>query len=375
MRSHAALVIVILSLLAAGTGAAQPTVGETSLQGDVAADDGPEETVITVHVRENGDAHWNVTTRFALADENETAAFDRLADDFEDGDVETRFSIDVFERLAERSSDETGRRMSITDVQWTTHATNETGRLTLSFTWTEFARTEFARTEEERLVVDDAFDRGSGTWLPSLSANQTLVIVPPPGYAVTNSPPGVGVNNGAIRVRGPHSFASNGLEITLEGDAEQGIAALLSDLNVQELSVLAVLLTAMGVGGFGVYVWTRRRHGPSAGLRSEQRETVAEHEPTAEAAAGANADGSDAVEDEPDDVAEELLSDEERIERLIERNDGRMMQAKIVKETGWSNAKVSQLLSSMDEEGRITKLRIGRQNLIAFPDEDVTEFD
>jgi hypothetical protein len=67
----------------------------------------------------------------------------------------------------------------------------------------------------------------------------------------------------------------------------------------------------------------------------------------------------------------ELLSDEERVEYLLERNGGRMKQASIVKETGWSNAKVSQLLSSMDEEDRVDKLRIGRENLISLPEESV----
>jgi uncharacterized membrane protein len=60
---------------------------------------------------------------------------------------------------------------------------------------------------------------------------------------------------------------------------------------------------------------------------------------------------------------------------LLERNGGRMKQANIVPETGWSNAKVSQLLSAMDEADRIDKLRIGRENLISLPGEDVTELD
>jgi uncharacterized membrane protein len=50
-----------------------------------------------------------------------------------------------------------------------------------------------------------------------------------------------------------------------------------------------------------------------------------------------------------------------------------MKQASIVEETGWSNAKVSQLLSAMDEAGRVDKLRIGRENLISLPDEEVAE--
>ncbi|WP_246023006.1 helix-turn-helix transcriptional regulator [Halosimplex halophilum] len=97
------------------------------------------------------------------------------------------------------------------------------------------------------------------------------------------------------------------------------------------------------------------------------------------AAAGDDADTDtetdDGADDEDDGIDEELLSDEERVERLIEENGGRMKQAAIVQETGWSNAKVSQLLSAMDEEGRIDKLRIGRENLISFPDEDVTDLD
>jgi len=50
-----------------------------------------------------------------------------------------------------------------------------------------------------------------------------------------------------------------------------------------------------------------------------------------------------------------------------------MKQSKIVEETRWSTAKVSQLLSAMDDEGRIEKLRIGRENLISLPGEGVND--
>ncbi len=71
----------------------------------------------------------------------------------------------------------------------------------------------------------------------------------------------------------------------------------------------------------------------------------------------------------------DLLSDEERVEHLLKQNGGRMKQATIVKETNWSNAKVSQLLSAMNENNSVNKLRIGRENLITLPGEDVTDFD
>ncbi|ADJ14927.1 helix-turn-helix transcriptional regulator [Halalkalicoccus jeotgali] len=75
-----------------------------------------------------------------------------------------------------------------------------------------------------------------------------------------------------------------------------------------------------------------------------------------------------AIEDDPGPTDEPAaLTDEERIHRLLESNQGRMRQRRIVEETDWSKSKVSTLLSSMESEGTITKLRIGRENLISHP--------
>jgi hypothetical protein len=63
---------------------------------------------------------------------------------------------------------------------------------------------------------------------------------------------------------------------------------------------------------------------------------------------------------------EELMTDEDRVLALLRNNDGRMKQVNIVNETGWSKSKVSMLLSDMDEEGLISKLRVGRENLISI---------
>ncbi|MFC6990132.1 helix-turn-helix transcriptional regulator [Haloplanus sp. GCM10025708] len=94
-------------------------------------------------------------------------------------------------------------------------------------------------------------------------------------------------------------------------------------------------------------------------------------EPSTDGDATASADaGPSEAEPEPAEPDVSLLSDEERVEHLLERNGGRMKQAQIVRETGWSDAKVSQLLSSMAEEDRVEKLRLGRENLISLPDEE-----
>lgn len=58
------------------------------------------------------------------------------------------------------------------------------------------------------------------------------------------------------------------------------------------------------------------------------------------------------------------LTDRERIERLLDENGGRMKQAEIVDSVEWSKAKVSRLLADLEADDEITKLRLGRENLI-----------
>ena len=353
MRVSAVLVVVLLSLLAVTGAAAQPAPFDA--RQDAPVDSVSRPTTVTIELQQDGDARWNVTTRFPLTTENETAAFRRVADDFEKGRLDTTFSTDVFETLADRASERTGRPMEITDVARTRNATNTTGRLTLTFTWTNFAR-----TSGSDIVLGDVFRLESGTWLPSITDGQRLVIRPPDRYGVDTSPNGIGVNNGVIDVNGSHDF-SGGLNVEYvrsQGEPPNG-------LDWSQLPVIVVLVMAMGVGGLGVYVWTKRQNEPVSSVRADG--------PVADEREETDVAPAPAAED--DEVREELLSDEERVERLIAENGGRMMQADIVKDTNWSNAKVSQLLSAMDEDGRINKLRIGRENLITFPDEDVTDIE
>jgi predicted transcriptional regulator len=45
-----------------------------------------------------------------------------------------------------------------------------------------------------------------------------------------------------------------------------------------------------------------------------------------------------------------------------------MKQNQVTEETGWSHRRVSQLISSMEKEGRVDKLQFGREKLILFPE-------
>ncbi|MFB6135771.1 MAG: helix-turn-helix transcriptional regulator [Halobacteriaceae archaeon] len=387
MRSPAAsfaiLALLWLSAPVAAGPAVAPATGPAAAPtaaGAVTPAAGPAVTVV-VDVRESGDAHWNVTARFALNSTNETAAFDRLAADFRRGEATTGFSATTFRALASAAANRTGREMDIREVERDAtlldHGENATGLLSLEFVWTGFAS-----TEGPGVVVGDVFE---GRW--SLAADHRLVVYPPPGFGAENVRPGPDqVQHGGLVWEGPRTFTASEPAITFargvttqtptttppggDGNERRSLFPLLAGGLVAAVAALAALWwyarRDRGVAGEGGPGAVDAPDGGSAGAGEAAPERADAGASGEAAGAGAGAGEGAAEESGGEEVDLDLLSDEERVERLLRRNDGRMKQASIVDETDWSNAKVSQLLSSMAEEGRVEKLRIGRENLITL---------
>jgi hypothetical protein len=372
---------------------------------------------IRVNLTGDGDARWTVVTRVALEDETDRAAFRDYVEDLRAGASprpRVGYSPETFRQFVDDVETDTGRaEMRIVDPEWNGTVRGDTGELWLSFTWTNFAR-----TDGDRVLLGDVFRTDLG-WFASLSSDQRLVIAPPPGYAVTESPfPIEGA--GTIRIDGaddvPDDVTAENASVVYEPTASTTSDPPPGGLSVELLGggVAVVILVAL-VAAYLVGRGSERDAGGSPGAAADPgtdagagAETsdggdaagptagdeggpspTSDGEPaaTGEGTGGATAAGTDvqagdgtatgdAAVDVADDgaaspVDEELLSDEERVERLLADNGGRMKQAQIVSETGWSNAKVSQLLSSMDDDDRVDKLRIGRENLISLPEESV----
>jgi uncharacterized membrane protein len=353
------------------------------------------ETTLIVALEDDGDARWTVETRLPLSGPNETQGFRELGTRYVDGEVQSATAPETFRRIATQVGEETGRQMAIENASrsWrivndtsevpgttaeatvtetttvdttpaettaTETALNRTGVLSFSFTWTNFAR-----TEENQVVVGDAFQT-SDRWLPGLRAGQTLILRAPENHSITSA--SVGHTRETVRWKGPTSFdgsalqatftSTNGTRTSPAGPADPELPISLEGL----LAIVAAILLA-GVA-YGV---ARRsaRSGETVDGESTTTETTSQQPSTADETRAAGTS-----EDPFAGVDEDLLSDEERIERHLEAAGGRMKQAEIVDRTGWSNAKVSQVLSQMDEDGRVEKLRIGRENLISLPDGD-----
>jgi uncharacterized membrane protein len=141
---------------------------------------------------------------------------------------------------------------------------------------------------------------------------------------------------------------------------------------------IVVLVIGLGAGA----AWRSGAFGSSSttgdGDGGASAETASGDAASTEASAGAGA-GAAAESAEPAVPDEELLTDEDRVIQMLEDSGGRMKQANIVDETGWSKSKVSMLLSDMEEDGDISKLRVGRENIVSLkghePDAAGSPFD
>lgn len=61
---------------------------------------------------------------------------------------------------------------------------------------------------------------------------------------------------------------------------------------------------------------------------------------------------------------DDIVTDENRILRLLIQHDGRVEKSTLVAETGWSEAKVEEVLSSMRSDQQITTIASGRKQVI-----------
>jgi hypothetical protein len=394
MRQAALLVALACLVVAplAGAAGAAPTVGAATTA-DVAGSSSPqlqdqaldrEGVHVAVQLDEDGDAQWNVSATYRLDDENETVAFDQLAAAFKAGQTDNGFSVGVFEAAAPGVSERVGRSMEIADARRTAttveHANNSTGVLTLQFTWTNFAA-----VENETLTVDGF----SGTWFGDLRDGQRLSIRPPEEYDPDTVEPNTNVVDGAYQWEGPQAFQpgepslvftstpepAGGFPVVVVAGVVAVVAALVLAAWAYSRSELST--PASDEGGAGV-----QTPEPADGATAQRESSAETGDRTAGGAVDATVSGTGDGQATGGDgqpaggdggsgggVDPELLSDEERVEKLLADHGGRMKQSKIVEETRWSTAKVSQLLSSMDDEDRVEKLRIGRENLISLPGE------
>ncbi|WP_276272042.1 helix-turn-helix transcriptional regulator [Haloarcula litorea] len=377
--------VVVAALLVCSL-ASGPAVGDAAT-GSLQTPDRFDSTTFQVTVYENGSARWAIVHETPLTNESQRENFEAYASEFERNRTDLYASfVRNAGALTRFGTNATDREMNATDFRRSASVRarpgGSIGQVRMSFRWTNFAR-----VDGDRVVVADVFEGGF-----YVGPDQALVVERGPGLAFaqvlpqpdSQSNPDALAGSESVTWNGERSFVDqrpyvelrprSAVETQSGGDGEAGQQ---SDGTSAEPTpgesgdgsawplMAAALLIALGV--VAAAAW-RSSGAPSlSGLLGSDDGATAATDGTAEPASEA---GAEQATDEPAVPDEELLSDSDRVLSLLEENGGRMKQVDIVERTDWSKSKVSMLLSDMEDDGEISKLRVGRENIISIAGEE-----
>jgi hypothetical protein len=344
-----------------------------------------ESTQFVITVYANGSARWTFKHYTSvLQNSTERESFRQYAETFEtqETDLWTNFQESA-QALTAAGTEATGRNMTAGQFARTAglNPRGDTGVVEMSFLWTNF--TQLAG---DRVIVGDVFQ---GEFY--VGGSQRLVFRAGPDLSLltdqADPPPDSATEGESVSWNGPQPFTDDNPRVVFTtGDpagtgAGNGVTTTAGDSeqvtndggDLLPMVLVGVLVVAVGAGA-GI-AWRTGMFG------STTTETDDTDDSGATAATDTAADdGADSrPESETAVPEEELLTDEDRVLSLLEDNGGRMKQANIVDETGWSKSKVSMLLSDMEDDDHISKLRVGRENIISLkghePDAAGSPFD
>ncbi|WP_254530798.1 helix-turn-helix transcriptional regulator [Natrinema gelatinilyticum] len=342
-------------------------------------------TTFEIVVHENGSATWTFRheQRFSN-DENATAAredFETFAEEFETNEtgLYDRFQ-NQSQLLTKTGAEETGREMKATNFRRSAYIEEQftaTGVVEMSFTWEKFAV-----LKDGQLIAGDVFQ---GIYLAS---DQSIVLeaggdlrfhsVEPEGRYAGSSLE----DADSVRWNGEREFVNGRPRAVFDQSDGSTVGTDGDDPSTDNSGVGSVWYLAGGFFVIGAAIalaaWYSR-YGPGAAKSADKTADRSEEQPQPSARAGAAVEVAEEPEPERQATMEaadgtgpvplsedDLLTDEDRVVKLIRKNGGRMKQVNIVDETGWSKSKVSMLLSDMEDEGTISKLRVGRENIISL---------
>jgi len=354
-------VLVCLVLAASAAPAALPPIAAEAGTPALAPEDVDPDTVrIVVSVHGNGTADWRVEYRVELDDENRTAAFESLERDVKNDTASYAAEFrEVLSPSVARAEAETGRTMAIRNVSVDTRRTfaPPTGVIAYELEWTAFAA-----VEGDRLRVGDAI---SGFYV---SRETILRIEWPDGSELNAVRPDPDERSAAgVEWHGRTAFGTEEPRLTVAPAASGG------DVTTVPVSLTAVaavaLLATLGLVG-------RARGGAAEEASSAATGNAMTDEAgsaDSPAAHGPNDDpGSDGSDDAPGAPPDELMSNEERVIAALENHGGRMKQQALADRLDWDAPKTSRVVGSLrEEEEAVEVFRLGRENVVTLPEEDL----
>jgi hypothetical protein len=390
---------------------------------DVAAEEfEADRTVFEITLLNNRSARWVFRYEQRLESDEAVTDFRSFADRFNSEETESYRNFRTRAvSLTESGRDVTGRNMSAVAfdrdarIEERGPAGEEFAVLEMSFVWTDFAE-----RDGDRRVVGDVFAGGL-----YVGPEQELRFERGPDVRFESVEPtpdstaaGTLADSESISWIGEIQFTDRHPRVVyLErdaggdsstADADSGTTDSGSDSATDSTStptgsssgtgrfvplVVIAIVLLLGVGGAIAYRSDRLKSAVETAAPETETDGTDASEPAASSDPDIETEPNTASVDRPPSDAEraagaesvpavadeELLSDEERVIALLEEHGGRMKQVDIVGNTNWSKSKVSMLLSEMESEGTISKLRVGRENIVSLaghePDAAGSPFD
>ena len=300
-----------------------------------------------VEVYDNGSIHWTSQYQVVLENESQQRAFESFAERFDGNETElfASFKEDVATNRVGEATNVTGRPMDAVAFSRSAAVegrTEEAQNATLGIVEMSFVWTNATVRENGRVVLGDIFEGGL-----YLAEGQSLVVQAGPNLQFVSVSPMESAVLSNSTLNGSESVTWTG---EMQFADRRPRAVFVKPVEPQGLPdtmtwmLVGLLAALLGIGA--VLLWRQMEARPGVG-ESDQVETT-----------------ESAISDE------ELLTDEARVKTLLAEHGDRMKQVDIVEATGWSKAKVSTLLSEMADEGTISKLRIGRENIITLEREE-----
>jgi hypothetical protein len=296
---------------------------------------------LVADIEASGDASWEVVYRLQLDTDTEQDAFADLQSDIDTNESAYLAPFrDRIRRTATVANNATTRSMTVGEFAVSTRRESQPqtafGLVTFSFRWEAFAA-----VDGDTIRAGDALDR------LFLDDGESLQFRWPENYSRQSSAPDPAtVDPQRVVWRGPVDFDTGQPRVVLA----TGDSSLLSGDRLLALAALGAILVLATLG------WRRRQD------RADSREESPDS-PDDRAVAT-----TDAGEQPPP----ELLSNEERILQLLERNGGRMKQQAVAEQLDWTAAKTSQVVATLREQDAIESFRLGRENVLTLPGTDIT---
>ncbi len=339
------------------------------------------QTVITIDVNKSGDALWTMEKRVPLTkpeiNEWETAikagqSISRYKDAAEFNDTVNLF-VHTSHNFSTRSMEIEEFNISNVSYDIIKTVSDGFGVISYSFWWKNFSF-----INSSKIYIGDAFSEGM-----VLSPDNVLIINIPDGYKVQDVSPNFDKHDGNSLVwTGTlyRNFSKGEPSIVLtravmsNNTMNSNYTLLATDNNMWPVIVVPVVIL-MACALFVYMIWKKRRlpQIDSAGTSTAQVDkNTAQVDNIGNNTAqidntGNNTAQIDNLKSEatlPQDIPIEFLGDEDMIEHHLLNSGGQAYQSDIVKKSGLSKSKISIVLAKMKEDGRILKIRKGKENII-----------